>query len=203
MRLVQDGLQEFFFYILIAAFVQNMVLTKGLGISRTIKLLSDDNLENIIFGGVLCIILIVTQPIIYGFYALFPSIKLNPMFRPIIVSVCVSIVFCIFLGIIYLVASESFYQSALSVLPLAVFNSAVFGPLFISLIDEYTFLQGMAFALGSGIGYIIVLFFMELGQKKLNSLNIPKTLRGLPINLIYMGILSIVFYSLSNHSVSS
>lgn len=203
MTTVMGGLQEFFIYVLIAAFVQNSIFSKSFGVSRTIKLLSDDNLENVFFCGMLCIILVLSAPLVYIVQVLLNETAYAALWKPLVVTLCVAVVFILLMVVLFFVASKEFYESALSVLPLATFNCAVFGPLFTFSIQEYNFVQSMGFALGSALGYALALFLIELAQHKLNSLHIPSTFRGLPIHLIYIGIISIVVYGLSGYSVVS
>jgi Na+-transporting NADH:ubiquinone oxidoreductase subunit NqrE len=90
----------------------------------------------------------------------------------------------------------------LAVLPMAALNTAVLGPLLISATRGYSFIQAMGFALGSGLGYAFAVLLTTEGERKMQSRSVPPTFKGLPIKLIYVGILSMAIYALTGAPAS-
>ena len=84
---------------------------------------------------------------------------------------------------------------------MACFNTAVIGAALIAVQGILTFTHVLGFAVGSAIGFSIALFLVEEGQRVLSLRQIPKAFRGLPITLLYIGILSLAFYGLIGHQL--
>ena len=87
-------------------------------------------------------------------------------------------------------------------LPMATFNTCILGTLFVSTIQSFSLVQTMGFALGSGLGYGLAVLMLGEAQHKLQNENVPMSLRGLPINLVYIGILALAIYGLTGHRLA-
>ena len=53
----------------------------------------------------------------------------------------------------------------------------------------------------SGLGYGFAVLIVAEGERKMNNRKVPSTFRGLPIKLIYIGILALAIYGLTGHMV--
>ena len=93
-------------------------------------------------------------------------------------------------------------RRAVAVLPMATFNTCILGTLFISTIQSFSLVQTMGFALGSGVGYVLAVQVVTEGQRKLQSDAVPATFRGLPITLLYIGILALAIYGFTGHMLA-
>ena len=93
-------------------------------------------------------------------------------------------------------------RELMAVLPLATLSCAVLGPMLITSSQHYTFAQTIGFAVGSGLGYGLAVIMLSEGQRKMNNRKVPATFKGLPINLIYIGILALAIFGLTGHMVS-
>lgn len=62
-------------------------------------------------------------------------------------------------------------------------------------------LQSIAFALGSGLGYVFAVFIVREGRRRLRSKAISSIFQGLPSSMIYVGVLSLAIYALVGHTV--
>ncbi len=80
-------------------------------------------------------------------------------------------------------------------------STAVLGTLLICTNQNYTLSQSIAFGLGSGIGYVFIIFILREGRRRLRSKEVPAIFQGLPSSLIYIGILSLAIYGLVGHAV--
>ncbi len=88
-----------------------------------------------------------------------------------------------------------------SQLSLATCSTAILGTLLICSNQNYTILQSIAFALGSGIGYVFAVFVVREGRRRLRSKAISSIFQGLPSSMIYIGVLSLAIYALVGHTV--
>lgn len=75
----------------------------------------------------------------------------------------------------------------------AIFNCTVIGALFLNA----NFGRGMAgyigYGFGTGIGFFLACFMLNIAHERLDSDKIPRIFRGYPIMLIYIGIVSLAF----------
>ena len=78
-------------------------------------------------------------------------------------------------------------------LPLITTNCAILGlALFISL-RSYSFIEGLVFGVGAGVGFTLALLIMAGIREELETADIPEPLKGAGITLILAGILSLAF----------
>ena len=86
-------------------------------------------------------------------------------------------------------------------LPLAAVNSGVLGTALVERTQSFTLEQSMGFGLGSGLGYLLAVMLVTEADRRLRSEAIPEAFRGLPITLIYIGVLALAIYGFTGHSV--
>lgn len=63
--------------------------------------------------------------------------------------------------------------------------------------EKYTFLQSIAFGLGSGIGFALALIIMASIREKLELADVPAPFKGLPIAFIATGMIALAFTGFS------
>ncbi|MCH5206849.1 MAG: hypothetical protein J1F09_07825 [Oscillospiraceae bacterium] len=76
---------------------------------------------------------------------------------------------------------------------LAIFNCAVIGALFLNASFGSDLAGYIGYGFGTGIGFFLASFFLNIAHERLDSEKIPKVFRGYPIMLIYIGIVSLAF----------
>ena len=91
--------------------------------------------------------------------------------------------------------------SCRSQLSLSTCSTAVLGTMLICANQNYTILQSVAFALGSGLGYVFAVFIVRQGRRRLRSKATSSIFQGLPSSMIYVGVLSLAIYALVGHTV--
>lgn len=90
------------------------------------------------------------------------------------------------------------YKSLGIFLPLITTNCAVLGVAVINMNERYTLLESIINALGSSIGFLLAIVLMAgIRERVVQSVNIPKCLRGLPIALVTAGLMAIAFMGFS------
>mgnify|MGYP003182215443 CR=1 FL=1 len=67
--------------------------------------------------------------------------------------------------------------------------------------QSFTLGQSLGFGLGSGLGYVLAVLLVTEARHRLRSKAIPKAFRGLPITLVYIGVLALAIYGFTGHSV--
>ncbi len=63
--------------------------------------------------------------------------------------------------------------------------------------EHYTFLESLAFALGSGLGFALALVIMASIREKLELANIPAPFKGVPIAFVVTGLIALAFAGFS------
>ena len=86
-------------------------------------------------------------------------------------------------------------------LPLAAVNSGVLGTVLVERTQSFTLGESLGFGLGSGLGYVLAVLLVTEARHRLRSKAIPKAFRGLPITLVYIGVLALAIYGFTGHSV--
>ena len=74
---------------------------------------------------------------------------------------------------------------------LAVFNCAVLGALFIQSQIGGTFASYVGYGVGTGVGFLLASYLLGAASERLNSKTVPAAFRGMPITLIYIGVISL------------
>ena len=90
--------------------------------------------------------------------------------------------------------SPSLYKTLGIYLPLITTNCAVLGVVETNM--TYDFGRSMANALGTSLGFVLVIFLFACIRVKLEGNGLPKAFKGVPIALIVAGIMAIVFMGL-------
>lgn len=90
--------------------------------------------------------------------------------------------------------SPSLYKTLGIYLPLITTNCAVLGVVETNM--TYDFGRSMANALGTSLGFVLVIFLFACIRVKLEGNDLPKAFKGVPIALIVAGIMTIVFMGL-------
>ena len=81
-------------------------------------------------------------------------------------------------------------------------NRAQLRPLvYIASIALVCLAEHLGFGLGSGLGYVLAVLLVTEARHRLRSRAIPKAFRGLPITLVYIGVLALAIYGFTGHSV--
>ena len=78
-------------------------------------------------------------------------------------------------------------------LPLITVNCAILGVSLFAIIRNYSFPQCLAFALGSGIGWMLAITAMAGIRQKLRFSRVPKGLQGPGITMYIAGIMALAF----------
>lgn len=89
------------------------------------------------------------------------------------------------------------YNSLGIYLPLITTNCAVLGVVLLNVEEGYTFAEAMFSSVGAGLGFMLAMVMFAGVRGKLDTCDIPKFLKGLPITLIAASLVSVSFMGFS------
>ena len=85
------------------------------------------------------------------------------------------------------------YNSLGIYLPLITTNCAVLGVVLLNIDNGYGFAQSMINSLGAGIGFLVAMVMFSGVRERMESSDIPESLKGLPITLVAAALVSMSF----------
>lgn len=192
----------FFSYALLAIFAQNAVFTRALGVSRMVQLVGDDRTSSALFGMMLCITQVLVAPAAFfaGRWFIAP-LDNRAQLRPLVYIASIALVCLAEHLVLWLLRSLPRRSQLLRIVPLAALNSGVLGTVLVERTQAFTLGESLGFGLGSGLGYVLAVLLVTEARHRLRSKAIPKAFRGLPITLVYIGVLALAIYGFTGHSV--
>ncbi len=190
----------YFIMALTAAAMENAVFTRALGLNRFTLLLKSRR-QGILYGVVMTFMLVMASfPVSLVNYSLLDAAFSRAIRTPLYLLSVLSVYL-----LTYFISKRFFpqlFKAILPALPVSTFNTALFGALYISALQRFTFFQTTGYALGTGAGYTVALLVVYYARKRLAISPVPKAFQGLPILLVYIGLLSLAIYGLTGHGLS-
>ena len=190
----------FFSYAVLAIFAQNAIFTRGLGVSRLVQLVGDKRTSSWWFALMLCITQVLVAPLAFYAGRLLAPLPNRAQRRPVVYLACIA-VGCLVELVVLKLAKGPRSGQLIRILPIAAVNSGVLGTVLVERTQSFTLEQSIGFGLGSGLGYLLAVMLVTEAQNRLRSRAIPEAFRGLPITLIYIGVLALAIYGFTGHSV--
>ena len=187
-------------YAVLAVFAQSAVFTRGLGVSRLVQLVGDDRTNSWWFALLLCVTQVLVAPLAYYAGGVLAPLANRAQLRPLVYLACLAVV-CLFEHLVLRLVKGPRSGQLLRILPLAAINSGVLGTVLVERTQSFTLGQSMGFGLGSGLGYLLAVLLVTEARHRLRSRAIPSAFRGLPITLIYIGVLALAIFGFTGHSV--
>ena len=200
MSAVMNAIGVAFAYAVLALFAQNAIFTRGLGVSRLIQLVGDERTSSWWFALLLCVTQVLVAPLAYYAGGVLAPLANRAQLRPLVYLACLAVV-CLFEHLVLRLVKGPRSGQLLRILPLAAINSGVLGTVLVERTQSFTLGQSMGFGLGSGLGYLLAVLLVTEARHRLRSRAIPSAFRGLPITLIYIGVLALAIYGFTGHSV--
>ncbi len=183
---------KLFYAAIIAAFVNNLVLTQSLGMDSFIRNSKDIATSVRIAVSVLIVTVVsslITWPI--GRYVLD---KLQISFLSTILFLLVEAALVWFVLFVMKKISVHLYDHYKELLALIIINSAVLGIILNNVEVGYSFIRSTVFSIFGGVGFGIAMILMAGVREKIKYNDIPGPFEGVPILLVTAGLMSIAFY---------
>ena len=170
---------------------QNIILTKFLGICPFVGV-SDDEKSALGMGLAVTLVITIASFMTYfiNYYLLVP---LTMEYLQTVVFILVIAVLVQMLAIFMKKYFATLYEVLGLFLPLITTNCAVLGVVLLNINNAYNLVQTLVFAVGSGLGFLFVIYLFASLREKIKTAPIPKAVSGLPIALITAGIMALIF----------
>ena len=190
----------FFSSAVLPIFAQNAVFTRSLAVSRLVQRVGDERTSSWWFALMLCITQVLVAPLAYFAGSFIAPLPNRAQLRPVMYLTCIAAV-CLFELLVLKLAKGPRSGQLIRILPVAAVNSGVLGTVLVERTQSFTLEQSLGFGLGSGLGYLLAVMLVTEAQNRLRSRAIPEAFRGLPVTLIYIGVLALAIYGFTGHSV--
>lgn len=197
-------LSEFLVIALTAIVMQNAVFTRGLGSSKDTVMLAGHR-PILLFGGTLTLISVCSALLAWPLTQLIKRYRLNVTLgirytTSLVTLCCICFVFAVIFLTTRAYLPRLHYKLRTVAVP-AAFNCAVLGAIVIGFSGDASFVKAIGFTFGSGIGYTIAMLMVYEGRRRIALSDVPKSFRGMPSLLLYIGIVSLAIYGLIGHQL--
>ena len=173
--------------------IDNVVLSRFygicpfLGVSKKVK-------SSLGMGIAVVFVIVMATLICYPLYMLLELAKIEFMDTVAYILVIASLVQLV--GLFIKKFSPSLYKSLGIYLPLITTNCAVLGVVQSNTDQGLTFLMSLANAVGTSVGFLIIIVVFSCIRTRLETANTPKAFKGLPIALITAALMALALMGL-------
>ena len=205
MNQVLNSILTFFAYSVLAIGAQNVIFTRGLGLSSGLRMINDPRKDTLYFCGALTFFQIVNSVLVYFISPVINRSFLSEYSRfitPVLIVVCCALSYMIVVFGLSMTIKKSTFRKIIHSLTGASINSAIVGTIILTLSSGFDLIETIGFAFGSSIGYFLAMLLISEGERKLRHDLIPESFRGLPVTLIYISVLALAVYGLTGHSMA-
>ncbi len=172
-------------------FIENIILSQFLGICSFLGVSKKRSSAIGMSISVLVVIILATLVtwLLYNYVlVVFDLVYLKTIIFILVIASLVQII-----EIIIKKFAPSLYKSLGIYLPLITTNCAILGIALKTVNYGYGFGTMLLYAIGSGIGYFVVMYIFSVIREELEQRNLPKAMKGIPIALVVASILAILF----------
>lgn len=182
---------EYIVIIIGAVLVNNIVLAQFLGIC---PFLGVSSRVSTALGMGAAVIFVMTMATIATY--LIQNLILIPLGLVFLQTVAFILVIASLVQLVEIVlkkVSPALYQALGVFLPLITTNCAILGVAIIVVGRDFNLAQGVVFAIGSSLGFVLALYIFAGLREKMDLVDIPRAMRGAPIALVTAGLLALAF----------
>ena len=189
-------LYELFAVVITATITENLIFARALGVDGIIK--RTRSYRNIIRLGLMtCAVSVLGGIFCYFFKHILSQYHWWGLFRG--AFVLLSVILAYFIITLLLGLRKLRTEHELPVI--GAFSGATVGAVLVALLSTETFFQTIAYCIGCSLGLMIAMMLIHSGRERLELCKVPRAFSGLPITMVYIGILSLAIYGLIGHQL--
>ena len=181
--------------IIVAIFVNNVVLAQFLGICPFLGVSKKVDTASGM-GMAVTAVLVVATIVTY----LLQVYVLNAFGLEYLQTIAFILVIAALVQMIEIILKKTMpalYQALGVFLPLITTNCCILGVAIFVIQKDYDLLEGIVYALSTGIGFLLAMVLFAGLREQLDLLDVPKAFRGVPIALVTAGLLAMAFMGFS------
>ena len=181
--------------IIVAIFVNNVVLAQFLGICPFLGVSKKVDTASGM-GMAVTAVLVVATIVTY----LLQVYVLNAFGLEYLQTIAFILVIAALVQMIEIILKKTMpalYQALGVFLPLITTNCCILGVAILVIQKDYDLLEGIVYALSTGIGFLLAMVLFAGLREQLDLLDVPKAFRGVPIALVTAGLLAMAFMGFS------
>lgn len=183
-------MKGFFVILLTAILTQNFVLAKFLGICPFLGVSKKTNTAAGM-GLAVIFVMVLSTAVTYPINLLLVKFDLEYLQTIVFILVIAALVQLV--EIVLKKYMPPLYNALGIYLPLITTNCAVLGVVLLNISNSYNFGQSMVNSLGGGIGFLVAMVMFAGVRERMESSDIPESLKGLPITLVAASLVSMSF----------
>ena len=177
--------------ILVAAiFTQNFILSKFLGICPFLGVSKKLNTA-VGMSAAVIFVMVLSTAVTFPINTLLVKYGLEYLQTIVFILVIAALVQLV--EIVLKKYMPPLYNSLGIYLPLITTNCAVLGVVLLNIDNGYGFGESMINSLGAGIGFLVAMVMFSGVRERMESSDIPESLKGLPITLVAAALVSMSF----------
>lgn len=169
----------------------NLVLTKFLGVCPFIGT-SKKTSDAVGMGISVTIVLFISNFMTYFIY----TYLLIPTKTTYLTTILFLLIISSVVQALEIILKKHYFflhQSLGIYLPLIATNCAILGTMLLNINNNYNLLDSSLYSIGSGVGFLLVIYIFASIRERLDTADVPKNFKGVPIALITAGIMALIF----------
>lgn len=186
---------EFIKIIILALFVNNVVLAQFLGICPFLGV-SGKVSTSVGMGAAVVFVMALANFVTY-FISHYILIPLDIEFMQTICFIFIIAFLVQVVEIILKKAAPPLYQALGIYLPLITTNCAVLGIAILAIQKDYNLIESVVYASSIAVGFTLALILMAGIREQMEMTGTPKGMKGFPLTLVTAGLLSLAFMGFS------
>lgn len=182
---------EYISLIILAVFVNNVVLSQFLGLCPFFGVSSKVE-TSLGMGGAVIFVITIATVITYLVY----HYILVPINIAYLETVCFILIIAALVQMVEIIlkkVSPALYQALGIFLPLITTNCAVLGVAILVIQKDFNLIQSTLYGFGIAVGFSLALVIFAGIREQLELNSVPKGIKGMPIAMITAGILAMAF----------
>ncbi len=182
---------EYIIIIISTVFVSNIVLAQFLGICPLMGV-SNKVETSLGMAGAVTFVMVIATIVTYLIWQ-FILVPLGLTFVRTIVFILVIAFLVQIVEIILKKVSPALYQALGIYLPLITTNCTILGVAVLAVQNDFNLMEATVYAFGNSIGFGLAMIIFAGIREQLELVNIPKSMKGVPIAFILAGLLACAF----------
>ena len=180
---------------LAAIVIENVIFITAFGTSTLIEV-GKKHWNILSFGGFITEFAVLSSIISYMFEGYMLSNSTLARFMPSVYILSLGFVYIFTLIAIWFISKDKFKRLKKYV-HLSAFNCTVLSALFNNTLMGGTLFERILYAAQIGIGFAFAAYIFSINFEKLNSDDVPSAFAGLPVYILYIGVVSMIVYAIS------